>query len=205
MHFMDPERAKRLRTARKAAGYPDATAAARAFGWTIPTYLAHENGTRGFGIERGQRYASAFKVHASWLLTGEGSPGPTVKLRISGYVGVGGQVYLFADGSADSASTEEIELPAGMHDDYVAFKVRGDANYPVYRASEILLVRKDGIEPHAALNRDCVVRTVDGRTLLRTLSEGSAEKLFTLLCANAPPMADQAIEWAAPVEWTRRP
>jgi hypothetical protein len=44
---MDTRLSKRLKQARTRAGFVEATAAARHFEWTIPTYLAHENGSRG--------------------------------------------------------------------------------------------------------------------------------------------------------------
>ena len=34
--------------------------------------------------------------------------------------------------------------------------------------------------------------------------QGASPNLFTLLWTNAPPMPDQEIEWAAPIEWTYR-
>ena len=111
LYFMEGQGA-RLKAARIAAGFGDATAAARRFGWTVPTCLAHENGSRGFEVERAQAYAAAFKANASWVLTGKGHPAPTVKLRIRGYVGVGGQVYLFTDESPNFTGNEEVEIPA---------------------------------------------------------------------------------------------
>lgn len=66
--------AARLRWARDRAGYATATDAARAFGWQPPTYLAHENGTRGINRSRAVSYARAFHVSLPWLLTGQGTP-----------------------------------------------------------------------------------------------------------------------------------
>jgi phage repressor protein C with HTH and peptisase S24 domain len=202
--FMDGEQAQRLKLARARAGYADATAAARRFGWTIPTYLAHENGSRGFGVERAQVYAAAFKVNASWLLTGEGSPASTVKIPVSGYVGAGAMIFP-VDESSGPGGIEEVDLPPGVYGDYAAFKVRGDSNYPAYRDNEIIFVKKDGGPPHEYLNRECVLRTEDGRRLLKTLTQGSKRGHFTLISFNAPPLLDERVEWASPVEWTRKP
>jgi phage repressor protein C with HTH and peptisase S24 domain len=58
----------RLREARKKAGFPSASAAAEAFGWQIPAYIHHENGTRTFTVEAAKRYARAFRVNPGWLL-----------------------------------------------------------------------------------------------------------------------------------------
>ena len=62
----------RLQTARRAAGYADATAAARAFNWNKNTYRSHENNIRGLKPNVAERYAKAFRVAVGWLLTGDG-------------------------------------------------------------------------------------------------------------------------------------
>jgi len=201
---MDGEQAQRLKSARERAGYGDATAAARRFGWTIPTYLAHENGSRGFGVERAQVYAEAFKANVMWLLTGEGSPASNTKIPVSGYVGAGAVIYP-ADESTGPGGIEEVDLPPGVYGDYAAFKVRGDSNYPAYRHNEIIFVKKEGGPPHEYLNRECVLRTEDGRRLLKTLTPGAKKDHFTLISFNAPPMLDERVVWASPVEWTRKP
>ncbi len=63
----------RLRTAREAAGYTEATAAAEAFGWKTPTYLGHENGSRNMKPDVAARYGKAFGVSPEWLLFGQGA------------------------------------------------------------------------------------------------------------------------------------
>lgn len=67
-----PERAQRLRSARIAAGFTSASAAARRLNISVPTYLAHENGGRAFSVEDAKLYARRFGVSLEWLLTGEG-------------------------------------------------------------------------------------------------------------------------------------
>ncbi|MBI1425806.1 MAG: helix-turn-helix domain-containing protein [Gammaproteobacteria bacterium] len=67
---MKKEPHDRLQEARKSAGYDNPTDAARAFGWTVSTYLAHENGSRGIRYDVAERYGKAFKVSAAWLLSG---------------------------------------------------------------------------------------------------------------------------------------
>lgn len=75
--------ANRLRQAREAAGYATAGDAAAAFGWKYPTYVGHENGSRGLRPDLIRRYAKAFRVSAHWLLDGFGDmraniPAPTI-------------------------------------------------------------------------------------------------------------------------------
>jgi hypothetical protein len=66
---------QRLLEARRKAGYVTATEAADAHGWTVPTYLAHENGTRGVSMAKANLYARAYRVDLEWLITGRG-PSP---------------------------------------------------------------------------------------------------------------------------------
>ncbi|MBA5778222.1 helix-turn-helix transcriptional regulator [Stappia sp. F7233] len=62
---------ERLIAARKAAGFATASEAARALDVREPTYLSHENGTRGYG-RQADRYARRFGVNVEWLLYGRG-------------------------------------------------------------------------------------------------------------------------------------
>jgi phage repressor protein C with HTH and peptisase S24 domain len=62
---------QRLRYAREEAGYESATAAAQAIGVDVPTYLGHENGSRGLS-RAASRYATFFNVSLDWLLDGRG-------------------------------------------------------------------------------------------------------------------------------------
>lgn len=68
--------ASRLRIARLRAGYETGIAAADALGMKHSTYLAHENGSRGYPAKKAYTYARKFKVREQWLLYGVGeAPG----------------------------------------------------------------------------------------------------------------------------------
>ena len=67
------DQGKRLRSARAAAGFPSASAAARAFGWGDAGYRHHENGTRPFSAASASIYAASFGVTEEWLLFGRGA------------------------------------------------------------------------------------------------------------------------------------
>lgn len=69
--------AERLRDVRAAAGFSNPTDAAAHFNWPLPTYYAHENGSRGLTSATAKKYAKAFRTNAAWLLYGEGSPTDT--------------------------------------------------------------------------------------------------------------------------------
>jgi hypothetical protein len=62
----------RLRQARIAAKFRSATAAAKRYGWTVSTYLSHENGQTPVPSEAAEIYASKFKTcSASWIVYGD--------------------------------------------------------------------------------------------------------------------------------------
>jgi phage repressor protein C with HTH and peptisase S24 domain len=63
---------QRLRLAREHAGFARASDAARAMGVGEPTYLGHENGSRGLS-RAAARYARFFRVSLDWLIGGHGA------------------------------------------------------------------------------------------------------------------------------------
>jgi len=70
--FMGTTESDRLIRARKHAGFDTGSAAAEALGVKEPTYLGHENGSRGFK-GKAELYARRFGVSLEWLLTGRGA------------------------------------------------------------------------------------------------------------------------------------
>ena len=59
--------AERLRQARKDAGFPTANHASLFFGWSIKTYLQHEEAIKAFNADIAKIYSKAFKVSSDWL------------------------------------------------------------------------------------------------------------------------------------------
>lgn len=53
------------------AGFATAADAAMTFGWKYPTYAGHENGNRGMKVPDLRKYAKAFNVSETWLMTGK--------------------------------------------------------------------------------------------------------------------------------------
>ena len=70
-----PDAAERLRIARLRAGFTTGKEAAEAMGFPVSTYLAHENGSRGYPASKASTYARKFRVSEVWLLYGTG-PAP---------------------------------------------------------------------------------------------------------------------------------
>lgn len=73
---------ERLRESRAAAGYASASQAARAYGWRVSTYIAHENGQNDYNAEQAELYATAFKTDAEWLLWGRKSVGDGIDAEL---------------------------------------------------------------------------------------------------------------------------
>ena len=73
--WLMPDAAERLRIARLRAGFTTGKDAAEAMGFPVSTYLAHENGSRGYPAWKAEIYARKYKVREQWLLYGVG-PGP---------------------------------------------------------------------------------------------------------------------------------
>ena len=68
------EISKRLRAARKAAGFKSAKEFAKAYDVPISTYSQHETGKRNISAELIVNYSDYFKINPYWLLTGNGEP-----------------------------------------------------------------------------------------------------------------------------------
>src|ERR671929_343069 len=90
MRASDPY--ERLQSVRRQAGYKNAADAARAFGWNVITYRAHENGTRGLKRDAAERYGRAFRVSPAWLLTGEGRSDRRLAVPVMGWIGAAAEI-----------------------------------------------------------------------------------------------------------------
>jgi transcriptional regulator with XRE-family HTH domain len=190
---------KRLIWSRERHGkHKTATEAARAYGWTVPTYLGHENGDRNPSRGAAKMYAKRYGVRWEWLLDGEGPAAPKRRVAsAAGYVGAGAEV-IPVDDHAPGAGLEEAEIPAGVPDDAVLVIVRGDSMYPRYFDNEYLFYHRDQRSPSEFIGRECVVALEDGRIYVKVLRKG-ANGFFNLESWNAPTLENKAVQWAAPV------
>jgi SOS-response transcriptional repressor LexA len=138
--------ADRLRQAREAKGYSTAKAAAEAMGVAVPTYIQHENGTRGLPAKRADRYARFFGVRPEWLLYGKANGEPAApKPQAARTVPLISWVAAGALGDPSTQipeGTETIEisgLPAG---DYFATRVLGDSMDRFSPPGSLILVNR---------------------------------------------------------------
>lgn len=194
----------RLKWARLNAGYSGPTEAAVANGWRPPTYLAHENGTRGIPKDKAKLYADRFRVRVEWLMFGRGSPKGRNKIPVVGYVGAGAEIFPIDD-HAKGTGLEEIAAPAEVEGPCVAVEIQGDSMWPLKPGWRLVYRRDSDGVPDRAINHLCVVRERDGPTLVKELQRGSSRGLYRLVSWNAPPREDVALDWAAEVIEIRIP
>jgi len=193
---------ERLRWAREKAGYDTPTDAARALGIKEPTYLAHENGSRGFKA-KAERYSRAFRVNLDWLVTGRGVPKNSAHeapeagwaVPVVGYVGAGAEVHPIDD-HAPGAGLEAVDVDFPVKPGTVAVIVRGDSMLPIFEDGDLIGYMEDSSDPRTLVGKTCVVKLTDGRTFIKRLRRGSVDGLFTLVSFNARDIEDVEIEWA---------
>jgi phage repressor protein C with HTH and peptisase S24 domain len=110
---------ERLKRARIKSGYDSAKGAAEAMGVSVPTYIQHENGTRGFPASKADRYARFFRVKPEWLLYG--------KTQADTIVELGPRLFVVGKVAAGVFS-EEWRKP---EDEWEAFTGRADVDAPM--------------------------------------------------------------------------
>lgn len=192
---------QRLQEARKLAGFEDATDAARSLGMKEPTYLGHENGSRGFK-GRADDYARKFGVSLEWLITGRGPRERKVVAKtkdrsvpLVGYVAAGSEAHFLAAGELG-----EIEAPEGSSDQTVGVEIRGDSLGPLF--DRWIVFYDDVRRPVTSdlVGRLCVVGLEDGRVLVKKIQRSRTRGVFHLISgASEPPILDVSVEWAARV------
>jgi phage repressor protein C with HTH and peptisase S24 domain len=153
----------RLRFAREQAGFARASDAARAIGIGEPTYLGHENGSRGLS-RAAARYARFFGVSLDWLIDGRGDarfmtplhpadallPAPPRNAEVGGparfasSIPAYGQAVGGKDGEFILNGNRIVDILAppslqGVPDAYAVYVV-GDSMEPRYFAGEAVFV-----------------------------------------------------------------
>lgn len=191
----------RLREARLAAGFSSIAEAARRKNLHKQNLADHEAGRRGIGAEHAQDYGRAFKVRPEWILFGVESD--SVEVPVVGYVGAGAEAN-FYDDHEKGAGLEMVVAPPGCPADAIAVMIRGESMYPAYFDGDILFYDTIRADIETFLNKQCVCRLADGRTVVKTPVRGSAPGLFTLTSFNAPPIPDVVVEWCAKIEWIKK-
>lgn len=192
------EMGKRLREARKKAGFSSAMAAAKKHNWPPSTYAAHENGQNGFPPETADVYGEAFKVSAGWLLTGEGEPARKNAVKVEGLVSAGGMISTSAE-DVGHEGLYEIEVPFPLPEDAAAYQISGDSMFPRYDDGDVIIVRKRHIPIEDVLNFESMVTTEEGDRYLKRVVEGSRAGHYDLESHNAPVIRNVKINSVAEI------
>jgi len=122
------------------------------------------------------------------------------EVPIVGYVGAGAAVYAYDD-MPHGEGIGYVDRPGFVRGRAVAVEVRGDSLVPVAEDGWRLIYQgEQTIIEDEILNRLCVVRLVDGRTLVKRVLRGSKAQRYHLMSTNAPMIEDVEIEWAALVK-----
>lgn len=188
---------ERLKWARKRAGYDRATEAARGFGWTISTYLGHENGDRALTLEAAKRYARSLKVRWEWLLEGEGAPTLKNVVGIKGRIGAGAEILVDAE-QIPHEGLSEIEVPFPVPDGAVALEVEGNSMYPRYDPGDVIICTEYNVPADEISGQEAAVMTEDGRRFLKRVLPVGGDR-FDLESHNAPMIRGVRLTWAGKV------
>ena len=177
------------------AGFDDGTEAARRFGWPVPTYLSHENGSRGVRADRAADYARAFKVSPEWLLFGRsplqvanGEPsGPSDLVPIFNVEASAGYGALM-DGQEEII--DRLSFPPGYlrritsanPRDLAIIAVKGDSMSPTLADNDIVMI--DTAKRDLSFDGLFVLRDGGASLLVKRIGRGSRRGTVLLISDN---------------------
>lgn len=158
-----------------------------------------ENRVRSTRIETILKLSNALGVSVSWLVTGDDDF--RARVPIVGVVSAGeGWTEQPDDGR------EYVDFTLGG-DDMIAVEIHGESMLPTYRPTDILICRRQsGRAISDQIGKDCVLRTSDGRHLVKIVKKGNRPGLYTLKSYNPhfDDIDNVSLAWVAPVAWVKR-
>ncbi|HXW70099.1 MAG TPA: S24 family peptidase [Methylocella sp.] len=156
------------------------------------------NDRRGVTTETLAALAPVLKTTAAWLLEGVGDSAPANLVRVVGRIGAGAQILPEFD-KIPPQGLYEIEVPFAVAEGVIALQVEGDSMWPRYDPGDVIICRQganiDGIN-----GREAVIRTADGKQLLKRILRGGQEGSFDLESHNAAPIRGVRIDWVAEIQ-----
>lgn len=119
---------------------------------------------------------------------------------IMGYVGAGAEVNPDFE-QVPSEGLDQVRIPHPADRAIIGFQVRGDSMMPKYDDGEILIVERDqSTSVQNMIGKMAVVRTEDGRRLVKRIAHGSKIGTFNLESINARTIEDVRIVWASQIK-----
>ena len=205
---------ERIKFMRTANGFKTASEAARAFGWTVSTYLGYENGDREPGKEMARRIAQAYGFELNYLLLGEGTIKRGNELFDTYIVGHVGSAFEIDAGlkvlPREGFCAVDTTIPTD--DRYVAIEVTSESLWPRYEVGDLLMFNREGQDLSTIDDGfEAIVRLSNGRRFVKRIRRHGSPSSYSLESHNTPPMAGVDITWAARVDtiiraanWTAR-
>lgn len=131
------------------------------------------------------------------------SPEGDSEVPVMGYIGAGAEVMPEFE-QVPAEGLEQVTIPFPLPDDMIAFKVRGDSMWPVYKDGHVIVVHREQRKPlDSFYGLEAAVRTSDGRRFIKTITRGSTG--VTLTSWNAAPIEDIHLEWIGEIFVTLPP
>jgi transcriptional regulator with XRE-family HTH domain len=197
--FPVDERCQRLRQARTARGFDNASAAAEAFGWNRNTYVSNENGNAPFSFRRAKDYAAAFGVRPEWLYDATGAMLPAAE---AGFVPIIGRVGANPEGLVLFATGQEpgdlAPIPPGGTEQARALLVVGHSMRGIADDGALIYFEDQKTAPSLDMLGHVVVVELDTEeVLVKRLLRGSRAGLYDLESVAGPTRQDARLRWAA--------
>ena len=189
----------RLREIRKAQGRTLVDVAAAA-GMSHVQVSRLEKGERQLKSWQIEALAKALGVTAADILL-DGGQVPVVN-----YVGAGSEVWPIDDYEKGGAA-RFVPCPRGLNPaTTLALVVRGSSQEPAIGEGWLVFYSREPEQDiYGVVGKLCIVKAVDGPTMLKQVRRGYTPGKFNLLSVNAVPMEDVALEWASPVRAMQAP
>jgi SOS-response transcriptional repressor LexA len=125
-----------------------------------------------------------------------------VVVPVVGYIGAGEAIFYFDDQAALDYVAPPGEPEARGTS---AVRVEGRSMLPRYYEGDLLFFKKTAAGvPLDCIGRDCVIRTKDGRALVKRLYRGSAPGKYRLRSVNGEDMDDVELDWATRVLYSKQ-
>lgn len=164
----------------------------------VPTASLHKYLDRKVDQPRGNTLlmlARALDVDPLWLKEGVAPEIATTVVPIMGYVGAGAEIEPEFE-QVPEGGLHQVEIPITLPDDLIAFEVRGESMLPMYRPGMVIVTYRDKIrQVEMFYGEDAVVKTRDGRRLVKTILKGSSPTTVNLFSMNDRLIEDVELEW----------